>query len=55
MIKESVDASYRNDKCNVECQCKNAVEKFDLTYYDKISNPLGDYKFEWPMQANIQR
>lgn len=41
----TVDATYRNDNCNVECQCKNAVEKFGLTYYDKNTNPLGDYKF----------
>eukprot|EP00943_MAST-04B_sp_MAST-4B-sp1_P004454 g4454.t1 len=40
-----VDGNYRNDKCNVDCQCKNAVEKRGLSYYDKNDNPLGDYKF----------
>ena len=40
-----VDGSYRNDECNVDCQCKNTIEKHGLTYYDKNNNPLGDYKF----------
>ena len=24
--------------CNVDCQCKNTIEKHGLTYYDKNSN-----------------
>ena len=35
-----VDGSYRNDECNVDCQCKNTIEKHGLTYYDKNSNQV---------------
>jgi hypothetical protein len=56
-----VDANYRNDICNVDCQCKMAIESggknaegkpwafqedgSPLTYYDENTNPNGDYKF----------
>jgi hypothetical protein len=56
-----VDENYRNSDCNVDCQCKSAVESGgsnengkawafgprgrQLTYYDQNTNPNGDYKF----------